>query len=154
MKRKYLYQAGILFLLVLAWTYAGRHYGLFYNRSESLDGTLFFYAKGVMPSRGDLAVFEPPANPFHKEPFLKFVGGVAGDLVEARDGVYVVAGHEVGRAKEKSQKGVPLAPGPTGIIGEGQFFFYGTHRDSFDSRYQAIGWVDRSRIIGRAWRLF
>jgi conjugal transfer pilin signal peptidase TrbI len=40
------------------------------------------------------------------------------------------------------------ALGPTGTIPEGCYFVGTAHKDGFDSRYAAIGWICRPRILG------
>jgi conjugal transfer pilin signal peptidase TrbI len=54
----------------------------------------------------------------------------------------------VALAKPATRFGEPLALGPTGTIPRGCYFVGTPHRDSFDSRYAAIGWACRPRIIG------
>ena len=62
--------------------------------------------------------------------------------------MFFVGGRLVATAKLKSRLGEPLALGPTGIIPKGCYFVATGHRDGFDSRYAAIGWICRSRILG------
>lgn len=146
-------QVGAAAALVGVMLLFGENYQLFINQSDSLPGSVFLVQKRVLPARGDYVVFTPPPNPYHRDLFLKVVGGTEGDVVRERIGVFYVGSQPIGPAKPTSQKGDPLQPGPVGTIGEGQYFVYGTHKDSYDSRYAAIGWIGADRIIGRAIRL-
>ena len=44
--------------------------------------------------------------------------------------------------------GEPLALGPTGVVPQGCYFVTTAHKDGFDSRYAAIGWICARRILG------
>ena len=44
--------------------------------------------------------------------------------------------------------GEPLALGPTGRVPKGCYFVTSEHKDGFDSRYAAIGWICGPRILG------
>ena len=44
--------------------------------------------------------------------------------------------------------GEPLALGPTGRVPQGCYFVTSEHKDGFDSRYAAIGWLCGPRILG------
>ena len=44
--------------------------------------------------------------------------------------------------------GEPLALGPTGTVPRGCYFVTTEHKDGFDSRYAAIGWICAPRILG------
>ena len=81
-------------------------------------------------------------------PFGKRVVGVAGDRVTERDRRFFINGRAVALAKPASRRGEPLALGPTGIIPRGCYFVATEHKDSFDSRYAAIGWICRPRVLG------
>ena len=41
-----------------------------------------------------------------------------------------------------------LAAGPTGVLPRGCYFVATPNKDSFDSRYAAIGWICRAQVIG------
>jgi conjugal transfer pilin signal peptidase TrbI len=82
--------------------------------------------------------------------FIKKIGGLPGDHVEARQRVYFVNGENMGRAKTHSLRGMPLEPGPVGTIPKGHYYMTSKHIDSFDSRYALFGWVDQKNILGRA----
>jgi conjugal transfer pilin signal peptidase TrbI len=76
------------------------------------------------------------------------VTGVPGDVVTERNRAFFVNGRLVAKAKPRSRLGEPLALGPTGIVPRGCYFVTTEHKDGFDSRYAAIGWICAPRILG------
>ena len=130
-------------------------HALMINASPSLPYWAIWLDRGAIPQRGDIILFDPPASPllakhFGKEPkpFGKRVSGMPGDVVTEKDRVYFVNGRQVAKAKLKSRLGEPLALGPTGTVPRGCYFVTTGHKDGFDSRYAAIGWICRQRILG------
>ena len=69
-------------------------------------------------------------------------------LVTEQNRIYFVNGQAVARAKLTSRLGEPLALGPTGRVPQGCYFVTSEHKDGFDSRYAAIGWICSPRILG------
>lgn len=145
--------AGAFALSSLAAFAAG--HALMINASPSLPYWAIWLDRGAAPQRGDIILFDPPASPllakhFGKEPkpFGKRVSGMPGDVVTETDRVYFVNGRQVAKAKLKSRRGEPLALGPTGTVPRGCYFVTTGHKDGFDSRYAAIGWICRQRILG------
>ena len=49
---------------------------------------------------------------------------------------------------------LPLVATQPQVLGEDQYFVRGTHKDSYDSRYEAFGLIDRCRFSGKAHPLF
>jgi conjugal transfer pilin signal peptidase TrbI len=154
-----------LYIWIVALTYIlGSYYTVSFNFTQSLPGTVFLVSKDTnfTPEKGMYIVFRPPqAEPYAHgtEHFLKIVKGVPGSVVTSKPigGGYTdffVDGQSVGIAKPISLRHLPLEPGHTGVIPEGQYYVAGTHADSFDSRYAVIGWIDRKRLIGRAYKVF
>jgi len=130
-------------------------HALMINASPSLPYWAIWLDRGAAPQHGDIILFDPPASPllakhFGKEPkpFGKRVSGMPGDVVTEKDRVYFVNGRQVAKAKLKSRRGEPLALGPTGTVPRGCYFVTTGHKDGFDSRYAAIGWICRQRILG------
>jgi len=130
-------------------------HALLVNATTSLSNWAFLIDRKRMPKRGDFVFFEPPPGPLlarhfgtRPQPFGKIVYGVAGDRITRSGRLFSVDGKAVALAKPATRFGEPLALGPTGIIPRGCYFVGTPHRDSFDSRYAAIGWVCRPRIIG------
>lgn len=125
------------------------------NASESLPNWAFFVESGKFPERGDYVVFHPGHDPltqkyFGKEPeaFAKIAYGIPGDSVIRSGNVVLVNGEPVAQLKPLTRKGDPLEAGPTGIIPDGCVFAATDHKDGFDSRYSAIGYVCRDRLVG------
>lgn len=130
-------------------------HALLVNATTSLPNWAFMIHRQRVPIRGDFIFFEPPPGPLlarnfgaRPQPFGKIVYGVAGDRVERHGRLFSVNARPVALAKPATRFGEPLALGPTGIIPSGCYFVGTPHRDSFDSRYAAIGWVCRPRVIG------
>ncbi|PKB25328.1 conjugal transfer pilin signal peptidase TrbI [Novosphingobium kunmingense] len=133
----------------------GQSHALMINASPSLPYWAIWLDRDSVPARGDIILFDPPASPllekhFGKEPkpFGKRVSGVPGDIVTEKDRAFFVNGRLVAKAKLKSRLGEALALGPTGPVPKGCYFVTTEHKDGFDSRYAAIGWICRQRILG------
>ena len=132
-----------------------RDHALMINASPSLPYWAVWLTRGAMPQRGNIILFDPPASPLlvrhfgsEPKPFGKRVSGVPGDVVTEKGRAYFVNGRLVARAKPTSRLGEPLALGPTGRVPPGCYFVTTEHKDGFDSRYAAIGWICRPRILG------
>lgn len=145
--------AGALSLSVLAGF--ARDHALLINVSPSLPYWAIWLDRTAVPSRGDIILFDPSASPlltkhFGKSPgpFGKRVMGLPGERVTETERVFFVGDKPVAKAKVRSRRGEPLALGPTGIVPAGCYFVATDHPDGFDSRYAAIGWVCRPRILG------
>jgi conjugal transfer pilin signal peptidase TrbI len=131
------------------------NHALLINASTSLPNWAFFVDRAAVPARGDLIFFSPPPSALltrhfgaNLRPFGKRVLGTGGDRVSVRGRLFMITGRPVARAKAASRLGEPLALGPVGVIPPGCYFVATAHPDSFDSRYAAIGWICRSRILG------
>jgi conjugal transfer pilin signal peptidase TrbI len=138
-----------------------RYFTLTINISNSLPGTIFLVHKGSKPEKGDLTAFRyAGGGPYERGTlFLKQMVGIPGSTVVANDAGngyrdYFVDGKPVGRAKPLSSAGMPLAPGPAGLIPEGRYYLAAPNPDSLDSRYALVGWVADDQIVGRAYRIF
>lgn len=126
------------------------------NLTDSLPGTIFLIDKRTFPSLGEFVAFRWENDwPYPRGSiFVKRLTGIPGASVTASDRSYFVDGREVGFAKEYSKTGVPLKPGPTGVIPMGHYFVSADHPDSLDSRYALTGWVADDQVLGLAMRLF
>ena len=143
--------------LIFIWVAFGRYFSLSINLSDSLPGTLFLVEKGVSPTAGDYAAFVHSGGGSyeHGTYFLKRVAGMGGSIVLSLPDIsggtaFYVDGEFVGRAKPIARSGEALIPGPNGRIPDGFYYMTSPHPDGFDSRYQAVGWVARARVLGRA----
>jgi conjugal transfer pilin signal peptidase TrbI len=130
-------------------------HALLINATTSLPNWAFVLHRTQTPQRGDIIFFVPPESALlarHFGPelhsFGKIVVGAPGDRITTSDRTFLIDGRPVATAKTASRRGEPLALGPTGILPPGCYFVATPHPDSFDSRYAAIGWVCRPRILG------
>lgn len=125
------------------------------NKSQSLPNWAFLVEAHRFPKRGDYVVFDPGRSSmvskyFGRRPaaFVKIAYGVPGDTVSRVGADVLVNGRKVASLKPFTRRGDPLAAGPTGIIPSGCVYAGSPHRDGFDSRYAAIGFVCRDRLAG------
>ena len=132
-----------------------RTHALMINASPSLPYWAIWLERGAAPQRGDIVLFDPPASPllakhFGKapQPFGKRIAGVPGDRITEHGRIFFVNGKPVAKAKTHSRLGEPLALGPTGTVPRGCYFVTTGHKDGFDSRYAAIGWICKPRVLG------
>jgi len=140
-----------------------KSYAISINVTKSLPGSIFLIEKQPKADLkiGELAAFAYSGKAFYRpgSVFVKIVQGKAGSVVKAKkveQGIYdyFVDQVFVGRTKLFSQSGVPIRRATTGIIPKDHFYMFGTHPDSLDSRYEVVGLVSQSQIIGRAHRVF
>jgi conjugal transfer pilin signal peptidase TrbI len=143
-------------LLVAAAAQFQQHFMFGLNASPSLPVGLFLIHKGTAPTIGDYVAFRWAGGGPHPAgtTFVKVIAGMPGDVVTRIDRDFFINGTRVGRAKPFSRQGVPLEPGPTGILSAGHYYVRAPHPDSLDSRYRLTGWITQSQIIGRAYALF
>jgi len=127
-------------------------YAIMINATGSLGNWAFLIKKGVIPQeKGEYIAFIPPKNPYYTKTFVKIIGGVAGDEVTQENRIYYVGDTKIGKAKEVSLKGEPLDIGPVGVIPENHYFVFTNMKDSYDSRYKAIGWIPKDLVVGTAY---
>lgn len=136
------------------------NYRISINMMPSLPQKYWLVVKGKMPRRGDYVCFNPSekaAKELHLSPsvtFTKQVVGIAGDAITLKNRDFYINNQYMATAKTHSLKGEPLNPGPTGVLGKGQYYVFTPHKDSFDSRYEKMGWVNQKQIIGVAYPLW
>jgi conjugal transfer pilin signal peptidase TrbI len=124
---------------------------LSFNWTESLPYWVFLVDETAEPETGDYVDFWPPDNPYYDGiSFVKRIAAGPGERVECEGRVFLVRGEEIARAKPDSLRGEPLAQGPCGTVPAGHYFVVTPHEDSFDSRYEEIGYVPRDRVRGVA----
>jgi signal peptidase I len=105
-------------------------------------------------SRGDIVVFEPPdgwLEGTQRTPFIKRVIGLAGDVVEVKDGAVWVNGTRLDESYTYDLAPTTANDEPARwVVPAGQLFVMGDHRAaSADSR--SFGTIGTDRVIGRAW---
>ena len=122
-----------------------------FNWTESLPFWVFYVDERAEPKVGDYIDFWPPDNPYYADiSFVKRIVAGPGDEVACQGRAFFVGGAQVALAKLKSQGGDPIAQGPCGLVPEGHYFVVTPHKDSFDSRYEVIGYVPQHRVRGVA----
>ena len=141
---------GLLIFFKLMDDYVVGNYTFAWNVDHSLERKVFFLSRGYSDLKVGQKVFF--AKEGHK--VIKIIGGVAGDVVEQKNREFYINGKYMGYAKPLSKKGKALEIGFNGTIPEGKYFLYTPHKDSFDSRYKAMGLIDESDIIGTAIALY
>ena len=131
------------------------HHGLFINASQSLPNWAFLVELGRFPARGDYVLFDPGRDRLvirhfgaSPKPFAKIAYGLPGDIITRRGDAVAVNGIPVAALKPLTRQGEALLPGPLGIVPRGCVFAATPHRDGLDSRYGAIGFVCRDRLLG------
>lgn len=141
-------------VLVIPAVLAGGFVSVSFNFvTESLPHRVYLVLKyDHVPQRGGYyAFFFPGGGPYPSDaPFVKEFAGVPGDVVTVSGRDVFVNGRPVGRAKERSRTGYPLAVITGGVIPEGMYYVHAPHPDSLDSRYAMVGLVHGSRVMGRA----
>lgn len=130
-------------------------HALMINESESLPNWAFLVEAGRFPTRGDYVIFNPGRDPLvikyfgeHPSAFAKIAYGIPGDVVSREGSDVLVNGHKVAHLKPLTRRGDPLKAGPIGTIPKSCVFAGTDHKDGFDSRYAAIGFVCGHRIAG------
>lgn len=129
------------------------NYGYFaFTTSPSLKYTFFYVnVKRKEPRVGDYVAFwlEPDKIIKERQKSLKEVVCGPGDVLEVKGKDYYCNGRYLGRAKDRSLKGVPVDNFRwNGVIPQEHYFVMGSHRDSYDSRY--YGFVKKEKILGIA----
>lgn len=144
----------MLLALSAAWLQAKFVIGL--NISSSLPQPVFLIHKGELPRRGEYVAFRWRGGaPYAAGSiFVKVLAGLPGDIVSRAERDFFVNGTPAGHAKTVSREGLALELGPTGTLPEGRYYVLAPNPDSLDSRYQLMGWISQSQIVGRAYALF
>ncbi|EAT10859.1 type IV secretory pathway protease TraF-like protein (plasmid) [Bermanella marisrubri] len=162
-KKKILKYSLIAFFVIVFFSYAFKYISedifgvrLAFNISDSLPGYIYLVDIGEMPSKGDVALFSPPKNPYFPEQlnFMKIVKGISGDRVSVQNHKVLINGEEVGIVKQLSKSGKQLFPISPTSIPDGYFFMWTPHKDSYDSRYKSIGLINESDFVGTARRIY
>lgn len=131
-------------------------YMIGFNISPSLPAKAFIVERNSTPLKGDYISFIWTGDRYYRagSKWVKIVAGVEGDVVTRQGRAFYVNGKYVATAKEYSLTNEKLQLGPVGVIGKGEFFVIGVHKDSLDSRYQNAGWIKQENVIGKAYAIF
>ncbi len=98
------------------------------------------------PARGDIVVFQPDMPSEH--PFIKRVMGLPGDKVEIRRNQLYIDDRPVEEGYLQDRMYGQYGPV---TVPAGSYFVMGDNRNnSLDSRFAEVGFVARSKVIGRA----
>lgn len=157
LKRHIVSYGWIWLAAALALSLATHRWHLAVNRTESLPYKLFVIERGAKDAAlGDYIAFEPKASTVggYRLTFVKEVVCVPGQTLTVKDREIFCDGKPIAKAKTHSLKGEPLETIKPGVLQEDQYFVRGTHPDSFDSRYERFGTVDRCRFKGKAHPVF
>ena len=136
----------VWFFPAIATWYVTQHFGYVINVTTSLPQKFFIIHLKKMPKVGDYVLFKPLAKAGLPPEInlAKQVLGSEGDIVTRHGLDFYINDRWVAKIKTNSL----LKAGPTGVLREGQYYVSTPHAESFDSRYEAIGWVHHSQCIG------
>jgi signal peptidase I len=95
----------------------------------------------VKPKKGDLCVFER-----NGVKTVKYLVGLPGSRIKNMNDIIYTDANVVGHAKRTKN----LTPVSSGFVPDGRAFVAGTHKLSFDSRYEEFGFVNIKDIQGKA----
>ena len=84
---------------------------------------------------------------------VKVIHGLGGQTITTQGQDVFLDGYYVAAAKTHSLRGRPLAITKGGVIPDGMAFVLGSHRDSYDSRYEDIGLIPLASIISKVYAL-
>ena len=131
-------------------------------RGDSMDTTLSDGQNLIMdklsyhfrdPERYDIVIlFEYPVD--EKQTYIKRVIGLPGETVQIKKGKVYINGKKLksdiyGITKYIDEPGIAEEPLE---LGKDEYFCLGDNRPvSYDSRYEEVGSVHRSEIIGKVW---
>lgn len=106
------------------------------------------------PERFDIVIFPGPEEDGENPYFIKRVIGLPGETVQIRNGKVYINDKELtedtyGITDYIDDPGIAEEPL---TLGEDEYFCLGDNRPiSYDSRYEEVGPVDRSELIGKVW---
>lgn len=158
---KHVHQQGVIWLLVIALlTLIQANYRLAVNQTPSLSYKLFLICLHDSVSTGDFIAF----TWHHGKPypdgvtFVKRLLASTGDKVIKQGRVFIIGNvtlyaQEVGLTGRQLYANTQLKEGRNEIA-PGKYFVAGDHPYSLDSRYNLLGLVEQSEVIGRAYPLF
>ena len=109
------------------------------------------YIGSRVPQRGDIIVFEPPAELNTTEDLLKRVIGLPGETIEVKDGKVLIDG--VALEEDYLNEKPDYSFGPV-TVPEGEYLMFGDNRNnSVDSHRWTNHFIPEDDIIGKViWR--
>jgi conjugal transfer pilin signal peptidase TrbI len=143
-----------LLLIFFAW-WLTTQVGYAVNVTHSFPQKVWLIVYHQKPARGDYVLFKAPANSgVDGTPVIKQIIGVPGDSITRVNQDFFINSEYILTAKKHSLQGEPLKPGPSGVLPDKHYYVASHHKDSFDSRYEKMGWIAQSQIIGVAYPLW
>ena len=143
-----------LLLIPLSW-WATTQVGYAKNITESMPEKHFLIRFSKNVKRGDYITFVAPNGSYYQGlNITKKVVGVSGDVITTQSNNVYVNGKFIANTKNKSKNGIPLTIIKSGVIPKEHYFVWVKHKDSYDSRYQDIGLVNKKQIIGVSYPLW
>lgn len=122
-------------------------YEILYSRTPSWPYSHFLHLKRVTPHKGDLTAFW---HEMRGQKLIKKIIGVPGDKVtKDSEGVIWVNDQKIGKPFSFGSDGKSLHAIEPQTIPEGFVFVYSPHEQSFDSRYQEVGLIPISALMGK-----
>lgn len=132
-------------------------------RGDSMDTTLSDGQNLIMdkisyrvhdPERYDIVIFPGPEEYGEHPYYIKRIIGLPGETVQIKDGKVYINDQELksdvyGITDYIDEPGIAQEPL---TLGSDEYFCLGDNRPvSYDSRYEEVGLVHRSEIIGKVW---
>jgi len=138
-----------LLLIPLAF-WLGNHFAIVVNQTDSLPQKVWVMALDQKPKRNDYVAFKPSIKSGLSQGIIlhKQVLGVSGDIVTLKGRDFYINGNYIATAKTHSLVGELLTLGATGTLKEGQYYVSTPNIDSFDSRYEKMGWINADQLLG------
>ena len=138
----------ILVAVVISCIVLKENFSLYINQSNSLPFRAFLVIKNQQPKRNHYIAFN---HPWFKDPLVKQVVGVEGDVVYKVNGNLWVNNQNIGSVLKKTKTGRPLTSlAHKGEIPPKHYFVAAFHNGSFDSRYEEVGLITLKQVLGRA----
>lgn len=121
------------------------------NLTKSVPYTVFWLQKVDRPHIGEYIAFSHPKN---GEKMVKQYIARGGEKIEFFGNRIIVAGEDRGEILERSQSGNIYTPIQFDKVPEGFVFVWGSHKESFDSRYEEFGFIPEENILEVLWPIF
>ena len=104
----------------------------------------------LFPEDAEKYIRERKYVPDNVNTLLKHVVAVEGDKVETKNKTLYINDQEfwLGKIREKDSKGLPLPIMKSKTLERDEYFVFGTHPTSFDSRYYGV--IKRELILKKA----
>ena len=142
--------------LIITTLVCNQYFGFAVNITNSLPYKVFITYQKTNPSVGNYISFTAPLESGFPEGTIitkKILAG-PGDVVTKKDRDFYINDKWISTAKLHSREGEVLVLGSEGRLQKGQYYVGAPHIDSFDSRYQKMGWINSEQIVAVAYPIF